>query len=69
MDWSKIVNEILIHHKVRQRELAKMSGVGAVYINQLKTGKRKSPNFINGLRLIVLHPNRGEILHEALQGK
>lgn len=62
MDWPKVIKEILEHHDITQCRLGKMTGVSKTHINHLVLGKRKDPGFTIGLKIINLHPNKGEYL-------
>lgn len=62
MDWKQIIEEVLEHQKMNQAELARKTGISTVHIHGLKTGKRLHPSFEMGLAIVLLHPNKKQLL-------
>lgn len=63
MDWQKIIKDVLKHHEISQVELCRKTDISTSHINSLLLGKRKSPSFEMGLKIIKLHPNYKELLN------
>ncbi|MED6004897.1 helix-turn-helix domain-containing protein [Klebsiella pneumoniae] len=62
MKWDKIIPEVLEHKGITQLELAEKTGVSACHLSLLRHGKRKDLNFDAGLKIVLLHPNKKELL-------
>lgn len=62
MDWQKVIPEVLEHWKMTQNELSDEVGVSACHLSLLRHGKRKDLNFDAGLKIVLLHPEKKELL-------